>query len=96
MSDEVARWTAIFAQDLGTYNTKNNKQESVRILAAPLDDANNKCIVECTVCPYKDTRMMRVRDKFAFRAASFISGHFTANTKKLNTIKDIPRTIMLH
>jgi hypothetical protein len=73
----LARWTAIFAQDLGTYNAKNFKQESVRILAAPLDDANNKC----TVCPNKDTRMMRVWNKFAFRAASFISGHVIANNQ---------------
>lgn len=84
MSDEVTRWTAIFAQDLAKYNAKNNKEESVRILAASPSDANQKCIVECTVCPNKDTRMMRVRGKFAFRAASFISGHLAANTHKLN------------
>ncbi len=67
---------------LAKYNAKNNKEESVRI-ASP-SDANQKCIVECTVCPNKDTRMMRVRGKFALRAASFISGHLAANTHKYN------------
>ena len=74
MSDEVTRWTAIFAQDLAKYNAKNNKEESVRILAASPSDANQKCIVECTVCPNKDTRMMRVRENLRFGLqASFLA-----------------------
>ncbi len=84
LSAEARKWQAIFAQDLASYNTANNKQESVEIMDPAPDDSDQRCIIVCSVCPrVSGSRRMRVRKDASYRARSFIDGHLSAAKHQL-------------